>query len=594
MALSEGERCRAYKRRQKGGSMAHYHCQIHKVKRGGGGGAVKKAAYNSGEKLHDNEQQKDFAFDKPEVLDSQILLPKNAPARFRDRATLWNEATKAEKDKEKGIIAREFEIAIPNALTEEQAKRLVNNFAKTLARQGMCVDYSIHWKRGNHHAHVLTTTRKLDKNGNFEKAKEKKILARDEHGNKIPLLDENGNQKVRVREGKGVEKLWQRVTVSADPFRNKNTYKMWRRRWQYFTNAALKTIGSKDRVSCKSYKERGIDKIAQIHEGRAAREIERRGGTSRLCEINREIKSVNDGSKQKNIDSLDKQAAQLRAEIAALEKEKKQQQQQQQQKQPEQKQNAPQEKFTICTIDGLSPQQRQAVARAVNPILNGLQRGYIARFPTFRAEFKFRENFVKNAVFAKTADGGVHILNINRGNAIKNGLLDSGGKAKDFTKSQLKDMSKNVKAVASAMFDLLNENTTSQQHLQKVKDNVLDIVKTPPQAVFDIIKNPVTGILSLPGKIFSMLSKAAEAGLNLMGAVAKGGSMGTGGRAPSSLGFGKLPVNWNTLSDEEKERIIAKQEEEELERMCGAYERDTTRIITPPPPVQSKFNVHLK
>ena len=73
-----------------------------------------------------------------------------------------------------------------------------------------------------------------------------------------------------------------------------------------------------------------------------------------------------------------------------------------------------------------------------------------------------------------------------------------------------------------------------------------------------------------------------------MGAVAKGGSMGTGGGRPSSLGFGKLPVNWNTLSDEEKERIIAKMEQEELERMCGAYERDTTRIIAPPPPEDEK------
>ena len=563
--------------------MGHYHCEIYKIKRGGGsgGGAVKKAAYNSGEQLHDNEQNKDFSFDKPEIIDSKIMLPKNAPARFRDRAELWNAATKAEKDPT-GIIAREFEIAIPNELTKEQAQRLVNNFSKTLVRQGMCIDYSIHWKNGNHHAHVLATTRKIDKNGNFEKAKEKKILARDKDGNKIPELDKDGKQKVRVREGHGVEKLWKRVTVREDPFRNKGTYKMWRKRWQHFTNAALKTIGSKDRVSCKSYKDQEIDKIPQIHEGRAAREIEKRGGTSRLCEINREIKKVNDGSKQKNIDSLDEQAAQLKAEIAALEKEKEKQNQEQN------AQNEKDQKFTICTIDGLSPQQRQAIARAVNPILNGLQRAYIARFPEFRPQFKFRENFVKNAVFAKTENGGVHILNINRGNAIKHGLLDSGGKAKDFTKGQLKDMSKNVKAVANAVFGLLDDKTTSQQHLQKVKDSILDIVKTPPQAIVDIIKNPVTGILSLPAKIFSALSKAAEAGLNLMGAIAKGGSMGTGGRAPSSLGFGKLPVNWNTLSDEEKERIIAKQEEEELERMCGAYERDTTRVIAPPPPPDEK------
>ena len=543
------------------------------TRKSSGRSAVAAAAYRAGEKLHDEESGKDWKYKKEEAIYSKITLPQNAPAEFADRETLWNSVQKVEKNAD-SRLARELVIAFPNELSQEQAKQVIEDFSQFLAEKGMCVDAALHWKNENHHAHLMLTTRKIDKNGQWAEWKERKEYARDENGNKIPLLDKNGKQKTRERKGKGVEKLWKRVSVLADDWSKKTEYNKWKKELAGMMNAELEKIGVSDKVDYRSYQEQGIDKVPQVHEGHVARAIEKRGGKSFLCEHNRKIRAIN---------AKIEQTLELEKRIAELQKQKEEQQKQQQNAQRDKDQ-----KITICTIDGLSVEQRRAVAKAVNPILNGLQRGYIARFPDFRAQFKFRENFVKNAVFAKTADGGVHILNINRGNAIKNGLLGNGGKAKDFTKGQLKDMSKNIKAVANAMFSLLDDKTTSQQHLKKVKDNIIDIVKTPPQAIVDIIKNPVTGILSLPAKIFSMLSNAAEAGLNLLGAVAKGGSMGTGGRAPSSLGFGKLPVNWNTLSDEEKERIIAKMEQEELERMCGAYERDTTRVIAPPPPPDEK------
>ena len=599
--------------RQKGGSMAHYHCQIHKVKRGGGG-AVKKAAYNSGEKLHDSEQQKDFAFDKPEVLDSQILLPKNAPARLKDRAALWNEATKAEKDREKGIIAREFEIAIPNALTEEQAKRLVNNFAKTLARQGMCVDYSIHWKAGNHHAHVLTTTRKIDKNGNFEKAKEKKVYARDENGNKIPLLDENGKQKTRERKGKGVEKLWQRVTVSADPFRNKETYKMWRRRWQNFTNAALKMSGSKDRVSCLSYKDRGIDKIPQIHEGRAAREIEKRGGTSRLCEINREIKKVNDGSKQKNIDSLDKQAAALRAEIALLEKEKKQQQQPEQQKQQKPEQNAQpskDENITICGWLELSNEERKEVWSSLPP---RLQRQPLS-VKNKEARSELIENqrlFMQKSVYAKNENGNFVMLCLNKKQAHDCGLIESATKG-TFTpvKTQVKSsrieecinkmpeklreanrrefsrlnagggggVSKGIQKGIDGMTGALDTEKTSKQHFKAAKDGIKEALATPKKIVGDFISNPITALVKAPFRVAEGAANLASAAANATAGAAKSGTMLSESNGNSGGGASAGPVRVRTREDEDKNNGLdswkylseARRDEKELEQNLKEY-----------------------
>ena len=64
-------------------------------------------------------------------------------------------------------MAREFELALPDELTAEQRRELVATFARELAdRHGVAVDAAIHLPdregdKRNHHAHVLTTTRRL-------------------------------------------------------------------------------------------------------------------------------------------------------------------------------------------------------------------------------------------------------------------------------------------------------------------------------------------------------------------------------------------------------------------------------------------------
>ena len=46
------------------------------------------------------------------VVCTVILLPPQAPAGYRDRATLWNDAEKAERGK-KAQLAYSFDIALP-------------------------------------------------------------------------------------------------------------------------------------------------------------------------------------------------------------------------------------------------------------------------------------------------------------------------------------------------------------------------------------------------------------------------------------------------------------------------------------------------
>lgn len=67
----------------------------------------------------------------------------------------------------------------------------------------------------------------------------------------------------------------------------------WRKAWADVVNRYLQAAGSSIRIDHRSYKERGIDLIPMIHEGSAARRIEARGGVSRRCEKNRQIRAEN-------------------------------------------------------------------------------------------------------------------------------------------------------------------------------------------------------------------------------------------------------------------------------------------------------------
>ena len=292
------------------------------TRKSSGRSAVAAAAYRAGEKLHDEESGKDWKYKKEEAIYSKITLPQNAPAEFADRETLWNSVQKVEKNAD-SRLARELVIAFPNELSQEQARQITNDFSQFLADKGMCVDAALHWKNGNHHAHLMLTTRKIDKNGHWAEWKERKEYARDEKGNKIPLLDKNGKQKTRERKGKGVEKLWKRVSVLADDWIKKTEYNSWKKELAGMMNAELEKVGVSDKVDYRSYKERGIDKVPQIHEGYAARAIEARGEKSFLCEHNREIRALN---------AKIEQTQKIEKRIAELKKQKEQQQKAKQEK----------------------------------------------------------------------------------------------------------------------------------------------------------------------------------------------------------------------------------------------------------------------
>jgi len=78
--------------------MAIFQCQIQIIKRSEGRSAVAAAAYRAAEKI-ENEYTgivEDYS-KKNWVEHSEIMLPENAPAEFRNRSVLWNAVEKSEK-----------------------------------------------------------------------------------------------------------------------------------------------------------------------------------------------------------------------------------------------------------------------------------------------------------------------------------------------------------------------------------------------------------------------------------------------------------------------------------------------------------------
>lgn len=157
--------------------------------------------------------------------------------------------------------------------------------------KGMCADWVLHDKGdGNPHAHIMLTTRPIRKNGRWGD-KQKSVYKLDGQGNKIAVIDpDTGKQKVRIRKGKGEEKLWERVTVPVNDWNSPGKAEEWRKAWADCLNALLP---AEKQVDHRSYARQGIAQEPTIHEGYAARKREKQGRAADRCQINRDIRSRN-------------------------------------------------------------------------------------------------------------------------------------------------------------------------------------------------------------------------------------------------------------------------------------------------------------
>ena len=202
------------------------------------------------------------------VLHSEILLPSDAPEWMRDREKLWNEAEIAEETRINGRTAREVVIALPHELCQAKQIELSVKLGKWF-RDGynVAVDVALHppHKDGdsrNFHAHIMFTTRKVTSTGLGEKTK---------------ILD--------------------------DKFGGKEVALM-RKAWEVMANDALEESGgSVARIDCRSHEDKDSGQIPNIHLGKTATAMERRGVDTIKGNLWRSIEQKNIQASNDNLQS---------------------------------------------------------------------------------------------------------------------------------------------------------------------------------------------------------------------------------------------------------------------------------------------------
>ncbi len=281
--------------------MAIFYFRTSIIKASSGKSAVATAAYQSAEKLFSERLGRTFSYkNKEEVVYSEVLLPQFAPSDYVDRQNLWN-AVEEEENRCNSRYARQIIIAVPNEWTREETIARSREFIQnTFVNRGMAVDWAYHEKKAdkpdssdNHHIHLLCTVRGFNSDGTWQKM-EKKAYALDENGNRIPDIDpDTGEQRIRrrIRDGHySEEKLWKRITVQANCWNSRDSLKKWRNEWADYCNRYLT---EENRIDHRSYSERGIEKLAMLHEGTAAREMMKRGIMTDVVAENIERKAIN-------------------------------------------------------------------------------------------------------------------------------------------------------------------------------------------------------------------------------------------------------------------------------------------------------------
>ena len=243
-----------------------------------GNSAVGAAAYQSGDKLYSEYEHEWKSGDHLErIIHKEILLPPNAPEKYRNRATLWN-AVDAAEDKSTAQTARRIIMALPKELTQEQNIELIRNYCQTsFVDRGMIADFAVHDDdEGNPHAHVLLTMRSQNEQGEWNPKTRTEFV-----------LDENG-ERIQTANGK-----FKRRCVSWDGWNDRGNCEIWRHEWEVMQNAALEKAGREERIDMRSFERQGIELAPTVHLGPAASALEKKGIHTELGDHNRAVKLIN-------------------------------------------------------------------------------------------------------------------------------------------------------------------------------------------------------------------------------------------------------------------------------------------------------------
>ena len=264
--------------------MSGYYAKVSNVS--GGKSCVATSAYMSREKMKDEQMNHTFNYSGHEHDNtfSNVTLCKGAPEEWQDKEKLWN-AVEAEEKGKNTRKAKQWILAVPQEMTEEQTEQAVKEFQSFLAEKGMCSQADVHEpdsKRSaaqiekNKHVHILATQRQINEQGKWEQIKEKKVYANctnaegkpaynpdipNDTAHRVPKIDPaTGQQKIGARN----RKEWERVKIQSNPLDNRELIEESRAKWAEVCN---KHLSAEQQIDHRSYERQGIDRVSEIHEG---------------------------------------------------------------------------------------------------------------------------------------------------------------------------------------------------------------------------------------------------------------------------------------------------------------------------------------
>ena len=264
--------------------MAIYHMSVKPVSRSKGRSSTAAAAYRAACVIEDKRTGEKHDYTKKEgVKHTEIITPEGV--NIPTRSDLWNAAEAAEKRKD-GCTAREYEVNLPYELNEQQRTELAQDFCRQLAKtHGIAVDLCIHEptqkeiKAGadprNHHAHILTTTRKITNDGLTDKAD----------------IEKAGRKR-------------------------KDDLKATRQLWADTANKHLKKAGLENRIDSRSLKDQGSSLKPTIKMGKVATQMEREPLYTKKGEAPRPKYKTRKGDINRAIRADNERIKTLEAEIA--------------------------------------------------------------------------------------------------------------------------------------------------------------------------------------------------------------------------------------------------------------------------------------
>jgi len=294
--------------------VAIYHLRLTPVKKAGttiarsahhGGhrlttrGAVGKAAYLAGERLHGHDGQTvDYRSKADGVEHSQLILPGGGTA---DRERLWSAIDAHPTQRPTATIARDMIIAFPHELGFEERKAAAIALGTWIAeRYGVAVDLGMHkpdihagTDERNFHAHYLISERRVSATG------------------EISLVNRELNQMVCTRRDANRGRAQRQQTAAAEI----------RAAWQGIANAALAAGGHKERIDARTLKAQGIDREATRHRGSTAtkrlrEEEQARGATQARGGDRSSVRSPERSARPAPAAAATRTVAELRAELA--------------------------------------------------------------------------------------------------------------------------------------------------------------------------------------------------------------------------------------------------------------------------------------